>query len=365
MKLFASMALGLSLLAGLAFPARADDGADSSVPDWVNRIKFNGDLRLRYDAVDEEDLTNRSSGRFRIRFGATAAVADDIKVVFQVASGGDNPVSGNQSFDDGFTTKDIGIDLAYVDWRVNENLNVYGGKMKNPLYRAGAAPVIWDGDLNPEGVAATYSSGMLFSTLGAFVVEERSSSSDSMLYAGQVGVKFGVGEGATITAGAGYFGYSDTVGNKPFYEDLPLGNTVDLSGNFVYEYKDTELFAQYDTQFGAWPLSIFGHVAQNNEVDDNDTAWAAGVRIGAAKDQGAMEFGWTYMDIEADAVVGTYTDSDFGGGRTDTSGHLVKARYVLRKNIHLGATFFINDVERSFGVEHDYNRVQLDIEFKF
>lgn len=89
-------------------------------------------------------------------------------------------MSTNQSFDDGFSTKDIGVDLAYVDWKVRDDLNVYAGKMKNPVFKAGGVPLIWDGDLNPEGIAAKYASGGFFAAAGGFSVEERSRADDSL-----------------------------------------------------------------------------------------------------------------------------------------------------------------------------------------
>ncbi len=332
---------------------------------WSERLSLKGDVRLRYEGIDEDGEANRNRMRFRARLGLTAAVTDDVKVVFQLATGGDNPVSTNQTFDDGFSTKDIGVDLAYVQWTASENLTLFAGKMKNPLYRAGGAPLIWDGDLNPEGFAATFESGSFFATGGAFSAEERSSADDSLLYAAQAGMNFAVGDGAKLTAGVGYFGYTDTVGNSPFYDGSANGNTVDIEGNYVFEYRNTELFAQYDTSVNDWPLRIFAHATQNNEVSQEDTAFAFGAKLGSAKKQGSSEYSWTYQDIEADAVIGTFNDSDFGGGGTDASGHILKAKYMLRDRIGLGGTLFLNDVDRFQGVEHDYSRIQIDLEFKF
>lgn len=85
----------------------------------------------------------------------------------------------------------------------------------------------------------------------------------------------------------------------------------------------------------------------------------------AIKEQSQSEFSWTYQDIEADAVIGTYNDSDFAGGGTDSEGHILKAKYGLAKQIFLAGTLFVNKKDRLQGFEHDYNRVQIDIEFKF
>ena len=344
-----------------AAPANAQDES------WVDRIKFKGDVRLRHERIDEDGEEDRARMRFRTRFGLSAKVSDDVKFVFQLASGGDNPVSTNQSFDDGFSTKDIGVDLAYIDWEISDNLNFYGGKMKNPLYKAGGVPLIWDGDLNPEGFAVKYTSGNFFGTVGGFSAEERSSSDDSLLYVVQAGMKFPLGDTSNLTAGIGYFAYTDTIGNEPFYDGSANGNSVDLNGDYIYDYKNTELFAELSTKVGDWPLKVYAHATQNSDAPTEDTGFAFGAKVGSAKKDGEMEFSWTYqdIDIEADSVIGTFNDSDFGGGGTDSDGHMLKAKYAVSRKIFLGGTLFLNNVDRFQGTEHDYNRLQLDVEFKF
>lgn len=332
---------------------------------WADRISFKGDVRIRHERIDEDGEEDRARMRFRTRFGLSAKVNEDVKVVFQMATGGDNPVSTNQTFDDGFSTKDIGVDLAYVDWKISDDLNFYGGKMKNPLYKAGGVPLIWDGDLNPEGFALKYTSGNFFGTVGGFSAEERSSSDDSLLYVVQAGMKFSVGDAATLTAGIGYFSYTDTIGNSPFYNGSSKGNSVDLNGDYVYDYKNTEVFAELNTRVGDWPLKVYAHATQNSDAPTQDTGFAIGAKLGSAKQEGQSEFSWTYQDIEADAVIGTFNDSDFGGGGSDSDGHMLKGKYAVSKKIFVGGTLFLNSVDRFQGTEHDYNRLQLDVEFKF
>lgn len=343
----------------LAAPARSQESG------WADRLDFKSDIRLRYEGIDEDGLDDRNRMRFRARLGLSADITDEFRFVFQLATGGGNPVSTNQSFDGGFSTKDIGVDLAYVQWNANENLTVFAGKMKNPLYRAGGAPLIWDSDLNPEGFAAVYESGSFFGTAGAYSVEERGSADDSLLYTLQLGNEFSLGDAGKLTAGLGYFAYTDTIGNSPFFFPAPLGNSVDANGDYLYEYANAEVFAQYDTNLGDWPLRIFAQYTQNQEVSEQDTAYAFGARIGSAKGRGTSQFSWTYMDTEADAVIATFNDSDFGGGRTDSSGHMIKARYMLRDQVSFGGTLFINEVGAFAGNERDYSRIQIDVEFKF
>ncbi len=357
-----SIVTAIAAFAGLllvSVPASAQEET------WADRIKLKGDVRLRHERIDEDGEVERARMRFRTRFGLSAKVSDDLKLIFQLATGGNNPVSTNQSFDSGFSTKDIGVDLAYVDWKINDNLTFYGGKMKNPLYKAGGVPLIWDGDLNPEGFAMTFGKGNFFGTAGGFSAEERSSADDSLLYVLQAGLNVPVGDSMKLTAGAGYFAYTDTIGNSPFYNGSAKGNSVDINGDYIYEYKNTEIFAQLDTKAGDWPLKIYAHATRNSEAPTADTGFAVGAKFGSAKKDGDMEFSWTYQDVEADAVIGTFNDSDFGGGGTDSDGHMLKGKYAYSDRIFLGGTLFLNNVDMFQGTEHDYSRLQLDVEFKF
>lgn len=340
-------------------PVRAEDKS------WTDQIDFSGDFRLRYEGIDEEFEVERNRMRFRSRFGFSATASDNVKVVLRLATGGGNPVSTNQSFDDGFSTKDIGVDLAYVDWQISDTLNVYGGKMKNPFFRPGSTPLVWDGDLTPEGLAIKYSAGSVFAAVGGFSVEERSNSDDSLLYVAQGGVRYPFGESNKLTVGVGYIAYTNTIGNEAFYNGKAKGNTLDIDDLYVFEYINTEVFAQVDTKLADWPVQIFAHYAKNNEVSRENIAIAYGAKIGSSKDSGQAQFTWIYEDIEADSVIGTFNDSDFGGGGTDAKGHLLKAKYGFSKKIFVGGTIFVNKVERFQGTEHDYNRIQLDLEIKF
>ncbi len=353
----AATAVGAFLMVSAAAGAEPDS--------WIEQLDFKGDFRLRYEYIDEQAEPERERMRFRGRFGFATDFSDDVKFVMRLATGRGNPVSTNQSFENGFSLADIRLNLAFVDWKVSDGVSFYGGKMNNPLFKAGGVPLIWDSDFTPEGLALKAESGMLFGTIGGFLIDKRSGADDSFLYAVQVGLRLPLGENNKLTLGAGYFAFTNTIGNKPFYKDRPKGNTVDVDGNYVYEYKDVEVFAQFDSEIGGWLLQLFAHYARNTAVPVQDTAFAFGARLGSAREKGQMQFGWAYLDTEADAVIGTFTDSDFGSGSTDSLGHMLVAKYGISDKLFVGGTFFINKVDRFQGAEHEYNRVQIDLEVKF
>ncbi len=332
---------------------------------WTDSISVKGDVRLRYESIVEDGVGGRDRGRFRARLGLSAVVNKSVKAVIQFATGGDNPVSTNQSFDGGFSRKNIGVDLAYVDWTPNDNTHVVGGKMKNPFRRAGSHALIWDGDLNPEGIALAYKTGRLFGSAALLFVEERSTSDDSLLLGIQGGIDFDLSDKMKLTAGVGYFSYTDTIGNEPFYNGRARGNSVDVAGNLVLDYKELEVFAELSTDIGEFPFKAFVDFVQNGDANTADRGFAFGVAIGKASAPGTWQASWAYEDLEADALIATFTDSDFGAGGTDSEGHVLRGRYALADNWNLSGTYFINEIDAFVGNRHDYNRLQLDIGFNF
>ena len=352
---------------GLLSPA--DASADNS---WVDRVTFKGDFRPRLELIDRDEdsigepVDERRRGRFRLRVGATAEVNEDVDFTFELASGGENPVSSNQSFDSGFTTKDIGINLAFVNWQATEDLNILIGKIKNPFYRPGGHHLIWDSDLNPEGLSVQYERDRLFAIFGGYGVEERSEGDDSLLITLQGGYEFALTEALNLTAGAGYYVYTETQGQTPFWNGVSFGNSVDAEGNLLYEYHQVQVFAELGgMRIGEMPLSFFVDFVHNTEAPEFDTGYAFGGKVGKASEKGTWEASLAYQDLEADAVIALFTDSDFGGGGTDGKGFTLKGKYALSKNWTFGGTLFVNEIEENLGFPTDYTRLQIDFEFKF
>jgi hypothetical protein len=59
------------------------------------------------------------------------------------------------------------------------------------------------------------------------------------------------------------------------------------------------------------------------------------------------------------------TDSDFGGGGTDAKGHVFSGTYAFHNNWNFKATYFINEVNLTSGNPVDYERLMLDLNFRF
>jgi len=205
----------------------------ASAENWWEEMTVKGDLRYRHEMIDSEGKDVRHRHRIRARFGIFAKVSDYTKVGIQLATGSDDPVSTNQTLDNAFSTKNVGIDLAYFTTILPniDGLSVTAGKIKNPFYKAGKSELLWDSDYNPEGGVAVYTKDFdntRLMLLGAGLwIDERSSGDDSWMAGGQVVLNHKLGDEKTSFAvGGSMFNYVNTEGFAPFYDDDSFGNSL-------------------------------------------------------------------------------------------------------------------------------------------
>jgi len=342
---------------------------------WIEKIKINGDLRYRHESIDSQSDNDWAKGRhrhrIRARLGLQGKVSDDLDAIFRIASGASDPSSTNQSLDEGFSSKDIWLDLAYFNWHpaAIENFNLYGGKVNNPFYNVGKNQLVWDGDLNPEGIAADYivslgENDKLHVNGGGFWAEESGSGVDQSLWGIQTYLKHSFENKDYVLAGASYFDYGNTEGQATLYDKTDgYGNSVDPAGLYANDFNICEGFAEYGFKVADMPVAIFGDYVQNAAATNSqDTGWLAGFKLNKAKDPGSWEFSYNYRDLEADAVIGVFSDSDFIGGGTDGKGHQFGLTYQLAKNLQTGLTYFLNEMGSD---DDDYRRLQADLALKF
>ena len=340
---------------------------------WTESVKIKGDFRYRYENIDAERSDTRERNRIRARLAVTAKPADNVEVGIGLASGSDDAVSTNQTLGGGGTTKDINLDLAYFKWQAKPGFNVIGGKMKNIFYRPAGHGLLWDGDYRPEGFGFTFERGNYFLNTAANFLESDSKKNDGKAaYGFQTGFKGSVGD-SQLVAGIGYFEI-DTKNRQVFIGDPDefFGNTFScidsdaLTGcTYNNSYEELELFAQLSTTIGETPVALFADLVQNQDASDLDTAWAAGLKLGKASAPKTWELSYIYQYIEADAVLGLVTDSDFAGGGTDAKGHKFKGAWAINKKWKIGFTFFDNQRNMDVGVEEHYKRLVLDTAYKF
>jgi hypothetical protein len=361
-------------------PKKAD-----AIPDalkWASKLSWYGDFRYRYEYIDDDSAaSDRHRNRIRARLGLTAKVSDEWDLGFRIATGNGevsgDPVSTNQTFDEAFSKKPIWLDQAFVGYHPQwfEGLNVTAGKMENPFYKAGKNQLIWDGDLTPEGAALSYAHPFndktsVNLTAGGFWVNEESTGGDTSLWGFQAYLKHQIDKPTYILGGAGWYDYGNIQGEESLADEWNddgkafFGNSATADDTYAFDYDLLEVFAEFGTQIGKLPVAVFGQYVQNTAADDEDTGWLIGCQISKAKDPGTWQFEYDYRDLELDAVVGQFSDSDFIGGGAGGQGHRFAFTYMVAKNVAAGLTYFADEYDGRKG-DADYSRFQADVAIKF
>ena len=334
---------------------------------WAERIRLKGDFRYRYETIKVEDVDNRNRNRIRARFHLEADVTDTVQVGFGLATGGEDPVSSNQTLGGGGSSKDIRLDLAYFDWSGLSNTHILGGKVKNFLVKPAGHGLMWDSDWRPEGCGVIWDNDLFFAQGIGTWIESDSKKGGNFAWIAQGGMNFRLGETTRFKVGAGYAQFN-VAGSGSFFgdDDDFFGNSFDpITNTYLYDYQEVEVFAGMTTDLDDRPLLVYADYVVNTAVDDNDTGYAIGIKYGKASGKGTWDIGYTYKKLEADAVIGLLTDSDFGGGGTDSKGSIFKGTWAIRKNWNAQITYFLNDIDLASGDPRNFNRLMLDLKFKY
>ncbi len=243
----------------------------NTFPDWVSRISFDGDIRLRDESrffangnerggsgansneiIDYAQLNdsgpydvnpNTNSGlppllntredrenlfRLRARLGMKAVLAPDWSAGIRIGTGSDNnPVSTTQTLGGGFAKKDIWLDQGYLTWKAADRLTLTGGRIANPFM---STDLLYSNDLNFDGVAALFNQKVgrdwgVFGTVGAFPVEytrdsetsngfDKQESDNKWLYGAQVGANWQINAGNHVKGALAYYRFDDIEGKR-------------------------------------------------------------------------------------------------------------------------------------------------------
>lgn len=355
---------------------------------WAEKIKLKGDLRLRrqYSESDPEvgDKSSRERYRYRLRLGAEGEVTDKVKVGLGLASGGDDPRSTNETLDDTFETKDIRLDYAFAEWKATDWLDVVGGKFKRKKYLWNPTDLLWDGDINPEGVSAHLHSknsfGTAYANAGHWILDEfRGVSDDPTLTYAQIGHKFKSGNFFGNVAGTYYSfdGYDiandDNTGSSgELGEHSSGGNTIVTVGTedrYAFDYDSLGLSAELGVKDVIMPgkiIAVFGDYIKNDDSDE-DTGRAIGFKFGdkKVKSAGTWQFKYINADLEGDAFPDIFPDSDRLGGQTGVKSNEFVFKYAIAKNIILALDYYDSEQDLP-GEDDDEEKIfQSDISFKF
>jgi hypothetical protein len=233
------------------------------VPSWLQRLKFSGDVRVRYerdlfgkgnngangDFVDFNAVNNnkpfdvnfvdisgeryldvdqnRTRPRLRARLATDADLGQGFAAGIHLASGENaSPVSTNQTLGTGFSKYQFWVDRAFIKWDALApgKLTFLFGRFANPFFRT---DLVWDEDLNFDGLGLQgsfpvgkfrpfFAAGAfpVFTTALAFAPErpEKFSSFDKWLYALQLGTGYQLTDSLGLKLGVAYYHFANIEG---------------------------------------------------------------------------------------------------------------------------------------------------------
>ena len=230
----------------------------NAIPEWTERIKIEGDLRVRYQSDrladgnspigafapgavgnpaatnDDYPLATRfpagvdldgngfpngnvadsvSRMRLRARLGVLAKITDGVSAGMRFTTGNTNDrVSTNQTLGSNFNKYSFLVDRAYIKFDPVEWASVSGGRMPNPWF---ATDLVWDEDLNFDGIAVNLrnvsptATMRPFATAGWFPLRaDNPPNADKQWLAGaQIGTEYDLSSYTTLRVGLAKYRY--------------------------------------------------------------------------------------------------------------------------------------------------------------
>ena len=329
-------------------------------------VRVSADVRYRLDTTDNAAEPLRRRHRVRARASALAQLTESTAVGFGLSTGGISNDSGNQTLGDGFSIKPVGLDLAYLDWSLSKHLNLIGGKMANPFFRPGHHHLLYDSDLRPEGLALGIDTGRLFGNASVFWAEERAEEPDSLWMGIQLGYRGQPAAGLTYTAGAGFYEITNTKGRLPLFTPLGgQGNQLDADGNYLYGFSQAELFGELEIDVYGHPVTVFLDYVTNTAAQRHADGIAFGLGYRLFSDRKHWSALYVYQDLEANAVVGAFTDSDFAGGTSDGRGHVFRVGYSSTSAWDFALRYIVGKRGEAANMPRSYRRLQADLRFTY
>jgi hypothetical protein len=371
----------------MALSAQAAPTTDEPTP---KGLTLKGDIRFRHEYQNDEGATGDNpfqQQRLMMRLGAVAQPAPDIEGEVRLGSGygrtslnqtlGKDNVSASGS--GGLGNFTLTLDRAYFDWGLASGAHLFAGRRRNIFYSAGS-DLIWDGDLNFDGLAATYGADLgdlkLTALLSYDWIRKDAASAavkDNQLITGQLAArqKFGdleAGLGATLYHYTHLAGQSaiDT-GNFKGNSSFSSGGSSGGSTGYRYDFNILDFSAEIGAPVGGQTLAAVFDYARNAAAPDEQAAWLAGLKYGRVKKQGDWLVQYDYRVVGRDAVVGAFADGDVASsGGADIRNHRVRAAYGLNDALIFTASAYLGS--RGIAADEtalDRKKVQLDLTFGF
>jgi len=325
----------------------------------LGNFTFSGDIRARIEPFFQEGAEDRVRERFRLRFNVTGKISDEFNVGFSLATGSlDDPVSTNQTMTGFFNRKNFGVDKAFISYKPKalKYLKLDAGKFAYPWYRTG---LTFDSDVNPEGFAQTLAFDLKSKVLKNITVvgfqlpfNEVSGGPDSFIYGGQIQAQFQMGSKTKLGL---YLAGMDIDRADPMAVAIAGGSLKpSLSNSNTYRTNSSGAVVGYKTGFAyldaimkldiethpRFPVAILFDFVNNMRGPRERSGYWAEMTVGKQKDAKDVQFGYSFIRIEKDAVIGAWNESDLRSA-TNVRNHKLSFAYMVHPKVTAQYTAWI------------------------
>ncbi len=406
----------------------------------IRSMQLFGDIRLRYESRsgDQDAGTRTASGglsaaggqtvdrwRYAVRIGLRGDLTDKWYYGLRletnsnprstwVTFGGETQTGTNGTNKVPFAKDQdtIAVGWAYMGYKPTGWLDVTAGKMPNPMFtiRAGGMGMVWDPDINPEGLSEKLSFALndrwtLFGNFGQFVYADVGtdstrnnlgfSSEDGYLLAWQAGVNWKFAADSAAKLGVTWYNYqgnlpTSTVTTVPQtlggpFSGQPGGNQIGINNLSILDVPFELTFPLFHlpwTFSADWTMNMDSSAraaaAGQGAYGNQNKAWLVGLKAGGLKKKGDWEAGLYYAHMEQFALDPNLVDSDFFDARLNMQGWWVAGSYNITNAIfttlRYGQATRINSTLGTGGTPDslaalnpldNYKLLQVDLGFRF
>lgn len=287
------------------------------ISDAIKSIGLYGDVRVRYEHRSADNAPgsgesgstyDRDRFRYAVRIGIRGDLFNDFYYGLRVETSS-NPRSPWVTFgDDSNPTPSaknsdmIAIGQAYLGWRPANWLDLTVGRMPMPLF---VTPMIWDSDINPEGVAERFKHSIgdvdLFANFGQFVYQNLNPDNqlNTFILAWQAGANVNLAKDVSFKAAPVLYNYTGNGQNNglntPFSGQGLNGlnpNTTGYNQNGINNLLVLEIPAELNFKLAQRNARLFGDFAYNFQGDDRARA-----AVGATAPAGNLPFAVTGQNM--------------------------------------------------------------------
>ncbi len=368
----------------------------------LTELKISGDVRVRYEYRQGQNLAgdNLERGRFRyrVRPAITGQMGDwffGFRLENSTNSRSSNVTMGDDAGPFAKTNDAVNIGQVYIGYRVNNQWTLTAGRMPNPFVNT---LLVWDGDINPEGFAeqfkTTVGATTYFVNLGQFLYDSANPQNsiaptinrqDQYLLGWQGGLTYKVNETSTFQLAPTLYMY---VNNKPTAKTF-AGAFTAANATAINNLAVLDLPFEYATVVkGDTPFRLFGDLAYNTDgknraqkygrpdLDNQVWAWQLGLQYGKAKLKGEWDAQVYYQQTDLFALDPNLVDSDIFDSRVNVEGIVFGANYKLTNAVTFTATYANGKTRDKSAISpgagdvgittlNKYNLLQLDVVTKF